>query len=123
MPSKMKPLTEVDSEGRNRIRKNIYFTNYTLSINSELDGIKIISIIDSKIKRIKNQNALSYGNNIRKILSNANDRSFVDNSSSDDQEAEEDEEDKELRSMGYDSNLEDDTYLSMYFGKKSFRIL
>jgi hypothetical protein len=117
MPSKMKPLTEVDSEGRNRIRKNIYFTNYTLSINSELDGVKVVSIIDSKIKRIKNQNALSYGNNIRKILTSAVDCSFVDNSSCDDHDEEEDEEDKELRSMGYDSNLEDDTYLSMYFGK------
>jgi hypothetical protein len=114
----MRPLTEIDSDGRNKVRKNIYFTNYTLSIGSELDAIKTISIIESKIKRIKNQNALSYGNNIRKILrTSGGGCASTETSSYEDDEL--DDEDREMRSMGYDSDLEDDTYLSMYFGKSN----
>lgn len=108
MPSKMRPLTELDSAtgSVNKIRRNIYFTNYTLSVNCDLDGIKAMSVVDSKVKHIQNQNALSCGNNIMRQLDDDHN----------DQEPEIDSE-EELKSMGYESNLEDDTYLSMYFGK------
>ncbi len=116
----MRPLTETDPDGRERLRKNIYFTNYTLSINSDLDTIKFVSIVDSKIKKIKNQNALSFGNNIRKMLhSVASSGQNLDDSSSEDYD-ETDDESEAMKSMGFNSNLADDTYLSMYFGKNFF---
>ena len=85
---------------------------------------KVISVIDSKIKRIKNQNALSYGNSIRKVLS-AHSESLENDEDEEEEEEEEDDDDddenREMKSMGYDSNLEDDTYLSMYFGIRRIR--
>ena len=93
--------------------KAIYFNQWKQILIKTY--FKTISIIDSKIKKIKNQNALSYGNNIRKILYLSDERSFTD-SSSDDNEHDEEDEAEQMKNMGFDSNLADDTYLSMYFG-------
>lgn len=97
MPSKMRPLSDLCPEGKSRLRKNIYFNNYTLSINNDLEAVKFVQIIDSKIKKHKNQNLLSSSNCLRRLI---DDRS---------------EHDESDHNMGYDSNLDDDTYLSMHF--------
>jgi hypothetical protein len=99
MPSKMRPLYELTCDGKNRFRKNTYFNNYTISLNNELEGIKMISIIDSKIKTLKNQNVLSINNGLRKLIDNEYYEEVLDEKSF------------------MDSNLNDDTYLSMHFGK------
>jgi hypothetical protein len=97
MPSKMRPLYELTSDGKNRFRKNTYFNNYTISLNNELESIKMISIIDSKIKALKNHNVLNLGNGLRKLI----DKEYYE----------------VLDEKSYmDSNLNDDTYLSMHFG-------
>jgi hypothetical protein len=103
MPSKMRPLYEMTSDGKDRFRKNTYFNNYTLSLNNELESISLISIIDSKIKTIKNQNILSTGNNLRKLL--------IENDGLDEEDLLSDDQRYFLS-----SNLNDDTYLSMHFG-------
>ena len=98
MPSKMITLYELTCDGKNRFRKNTYFNNYTISLNNELESIKMISIIDSKIKALKNQNVLNLNNGLRKLIDNENYEEVLDEKSY------------------MDSNLNDDTYLSMHFG-------
>lgn len=100
MPSKMKPMGENPPS-----RKNAYFTNYTLSINCELDAIKFISLVDTKIRKVKNQNNLSIGNALRDLLVEVRDTVY----DCDD-------------TIGYD--IDEETYLSMSFGNyiKKFRI-
>jgi hypothetical protein len=42
MPSKMKQLCELNVDGSNRIRKNVYFLNYSLPLNCDLESLKVI---------------------------------------------------------------------------------
>ena len=44
MPSKMRPLYEHNVDGSNRIRRNVYFLNYSLSLNCELESLKVASL-------------------------------------------------------------------------------
>ncbi|RNA06004.1 hypothetical protein BpHYR1_053723, partial [Brachionus plicatilis] len=91
MPSKMRPMVESNSS-----RKNAYFINYTLSINCELDAIKFISLIDTKIRKVKNQNNLSLGNVLRELLVERCDALYECDDT-----------------IGYD--IDEETYLSMSF--------
>ena len=45
MPSKMKQLCELNVDGSNRIRKNVYFLNYSLPLNCDLESLKVIQEI------------------------------------------------------------------------------
>ncbi|CAF1033811.1 unnamed protein product [Brachionus calyciflorus] len=87
MPSEMRMENETSS------RKNAFFTNYTLAINCDLDAIKFIKLIDTKIRKVKNQNSLSVGNSLRKLIMSTSE-------SLDD-------------TIGYD--FDEETYLSMSF--------
>ena len=92
MPAKIRSMSE-----NSRCRTNAYFTNYTLSINCELDAIKFLSLIDTKIRKVKNQNNLSLGNSLRELMV---DRCYVLNDCDE--------------TIAYD--IDEETYLSMSFG-------
>lgn len=101
MPTKMKHLTQFDSNGKCLKRMdNIYFSNFSLPINDDFDAMKLISVIDAKLKKQCNQNSLSYGNYLKNLI----------NSNSSDDNYENDEDCREMTS------LESDTVLSMSFG-------
>ena len=105
MPDKMKHLTQFDSNGKCLKRMdNIYFSNFSLPINDDFDAMKLISVIDAKLKKQCNQNSLSYGNHLKNLI----------NSNSSDDNYENDEDCREMTS------LESDTVLSMSFGNLYF---
>lgn len=45
MPSKMRPLYELNVDGTNRIRRNEYFSNYSLCLSNDLDSMKVIYLL------------------------------------------------------------------------------
>ena len=58
--------------------RNMFVTNFTLPIRSDLSGIKMIAVVDAKIKSILNRNKLSSGNSLTEILVNNVDSNKAD---------------------------------------------
>ncbi len=54
----------------NTTSRNMFVTNFTLPIRSDLAGIKMIAVVDLKIKSILNRNKLSSNNSLNEILVN-----------------------------------------------------
>lgn len=73
-----------------------YHGNIKILMGIFLLMLKLISVIDSKIKKIKNQNLLSNGNCLKKLLIS--------------------ESDSDIEYEGLESD--DETHLSMHFGLK-----
>jgi len=83
--------------------RNMFLTNFTLPIRSDLSGIKLIAVMDAKIKSILNRNKLSSGNTLNEILVSNGDRNREDI-------------DLDLSQDSSESRL-NDASLSMNFGK------
>ena len=107
MPSKMRPLYELNVDGSNRFRRNVYFLNYSLSLNCELESLKFIATIDSEIDKMKNQNLLSQTNNLKKLIKSDMEEETLDHD--------------EFNFSVNDLNLNDENCLSMNFGKKRYK--
>lgn len=87
------------------VRNNIYFTNYTLTLNVELDSLKFVTLISSKIDKLKHENVLTKQNMYKRFLSTDSDN----------------EDNDECQDYAYESTTSDDedALLSMYFGNLS----
>jgi hypothetical protein len=97
----MRPMSDLNSSC---VRNNIYFTNYTLTLNVELDSLKFVTLISSKIDKLKHGNLLGKQNIYKRFLSTDSDN-------------EDNEECQDYAENAYNSTSEDDdALLSMYFG-------
>lgn len=80
MPSTCtKPETSIDN--KQVAIKNSYITNFTLPIKNDLSSVKLLVVVDHKIKSILNRNKLSSGNCLNELLCSKEGSESEDNES------------------------------------------
>lgn len=84
MPNKVTLFsTEFDSNDKQINGRNKFLTNFVLPVKTDLNRIKLMTIVDSKIKSVFNRNKLSDNNTLNELLdnveeSNSNDGATVE---------------------------------------------
>ena len=69
MPNKVTLFSsEYDSHGRQINGRNTFLTSFVLPVKTDLNKIKLMTVVDSKIKSIFNRNKLSINNTLNELL-------------------------------------------------------